>query len=348
MIGSLERKVEVIWYGASPLRWILLPFSWLFAALVATRRALYAAGILKCHRPGAAVVIVGNLTVGGTGKTPVTIWLTNELARRGFRPAIVSRGYRGNVGAKPVQATADSSPGDVGDEAILLAAYTGRHVFVHPDRAAAADAAVAAGADIVVADDGLQHYRLARDFEIAVIDGGRGIGNGHLLPAGPLREPPSRLDSVGAVLVHRRTDGDCGFQRRAGDRRSFDFRLQAGPACRLDGSEERHIREFAGRTVHAVAGIGHPESFFRMLEAAGIDVRRHPLPDHADIGPDDIAFGDELAVLMTSKDAVKCRWLDTRDCWEVPVDVVFDHDGGEALLELVVAAVATSARRSAP
>jgi len=336
--------IDTVWYGESPLRLMLMPLSWLFGALAALRRRLYDIGILPRYRPAAPVIVVGNLAVGGTGKTPVAIWLATALAGRGFHPAIVSRGYRGKVGAEPVVVSADSEPAMVGDEAILLATRSGCPVFVHPDRSAAAAAAVVAGADVIVTDDGLQHYRLRRDFEIAVVDGGRGVGNGRLLPAGPLREPVSRLQTVDAVLVHHDPSGDDGFLRRATDRRSFDFGLQPGQVARLDGSEQRHIRDFAGRPVHAVAGIGHPERFFRMLESHGIEVRRHALADHADIGPDDIAFADELPVLMTEKDAVKCRWLDTQKCWEVPVDVTFDGEGAEALLELIVAAVTAAGR----
>lgn len=335
MSRKTEQWVTRIWYGGSPIYRLLLPLSWLYALVVAIRRRLYGAAILKTSAVGVPVIVVGNISAGGTGKTPVTLWLAKSLRNRGFSPGIVSRGYGGNPGKQPRLATADSDPAVVGDEAILLAARSECPVVVHPDRVAAARAAVEAGADVVISDDGLQHYRLARDFEIAVVDGTRGIGNGALIPAGPLREPVSRLAEVDAVLVHRHADGDLAFLRRATDRHPLHFSLKPSVVARVDESQIRQIDEFAGTTVHAVAGIGHPERFFRLLESYAIKVYRHPLADHAEIGPSDIAFDDELPVLMTEKDAVKCRWLDTRKCWYVPVDLVFDGPGESRLLERI-------------
>ena len=180
--------------------------------------------------------------------------------------------------------------------------------------------------------------RMARDFEIAVIDGTRGIGNGALMPAGPLREPVSRLDEVDAVVVNRHADGDLEFLRRATDTRPLQFWLKPSVVARVDNSEVRQIDEFAGVTVHAIAGIGHPERFFQLLESYAIKVYRHPLADHAEIGPADITFDDDLPVLMTEKDAVKCRWLDTRKCWYVPVDLIFDGPGEGKLIERIISA----------
>lgn len=341
MNATKQNWVERVWYGDSPLYWLLLPLTGLFAVMAALRRFLYRRGLLKVTRVDAPVVVVGNIAVGGTGKTPVTIWLVRELQRRGQMPGIISRGYRGNVGPVPVQATEDSDIGTVGDEAIMLARQCECPVVVHPDRVAAAKKAIELGANILVADDGLQHYRLHRDVEIAVIDGSRGFGNGSLLPAGPLREPVSRLDEVDIVLVHRQPGDDEERQvlRRSSDPQPVDFWLKVVAVVRLDQSEVRDLNEFAGTTVHAVAGIGHPERFFRMLEGYRIKVYRHPLPDHADINPADISFGDQLNVLMTEKDAVKCRWLDTANCWYVPVGADVERRDADLLSNTIFARI---------
>ncbi len=339
MSRSTDNWVEKTWYGGSPVYWLLLPFTALFTLIVATRRFLYSNGILKTRPVKAPVIVVGNISAGGTGKTPVTIWLARELKRRGQVPGIISRGYRGNVGPKPVQAIADSDLGIVGDEAVLLASQSKCPVVVHPDRVAAAEKAIELGANIIISDDGLQHYRLARDFEIAVVDGDRRFGNGMMLPAGPLREPVSRLNETDKVLVHRDAGVTQDVMRRATDRRPSGFRLEVTAVSRLDASEVKHIDDFTGKTVHAVAGIGHPERFFRMLESHGIEVHRHPLPDHADIGSADITFDDGLDVLMTEKDAVKCRWMDTSGCWYVPVGVIFGGAEGVDLSALILGTV---------
>jgi tetraacyldisaccharide 4'-kinase len=187
---------------------------------------------------------------------------------------------------------------------------------------------------VIVADDGLQHFRLARDFEIVVIDGTRGFGNGKLLPAGPLREPTSRLKTVDEVLVQQYNDDKAEYLRRAADWHPAKFDLIATSISKLDDSNVMQIEMFAGKTVHAVAGIGNPERFFRLLESHGMKVIRHPLADHAEIMQGDLTFDDDLDVVMTEKDAVKCMsWLDTSHCWYVPVDINFRDSAGDALLE---------------
>lgn len=327
--------MEKSWYGKSSASQLLLPLSWLFKGVAATRRQMYKQGILRTCRTAVPVIVVGNITAGGTGKTPVTAWLVRELGRRGEKPAVVSRGYRGKPGPRPVQVHPKSDPGEVGDEAVLLAARSGCPIVVHPDRCAAAALAAELGASVIVADDGLQHYRLERAFEIALVDNARGFGNGRLLPAGPLREPVSRLRSVDAVLLHR-SAGDGVLPDLAGIR-PLPFNLRPSAAIRLDDSAERPLDAFAGRSVHAVAGIAHPERFFAMLESHGMSIHRHPLPDHADIEQEDISFGDDLDVLMTDKDAVKCHRLDTRNCWRVPVEVEFEETDAKALLDNIMA-----------
>jgi len=207
-------------------------------------------------------------------------------------------------------------------------------VVVHPDRVAATHKLIELGVDVVVADDGLQHLRLDRDFEIVVIDGTRGFGNGKLLPAGPLREPISRLKTVDEVLVQQYSDDSDDYLRRAADWHPAKFDLTATSISALDNSKVMQIEMFAGKTVHAVAGIGNPERFFRLLESHGIKVIRHPLADHAEIMQSDLTFDDDLDVVMTEKDAVKCMsWLDKSRCWYIPVDINFRDSAGDALLE---------------
>jgi len=314
-----DRFVERLWYSGS--RWYLplVPLSALFVLAAAARRIGYQRGWLTRHRLPVPVIVVGNISVGGTGKTPVTIWLARQLKERGFRPGIVSRGYGGMAGEMPVQANANSDPAVVGDEPILIAARSRCPVTVHPDRVAAARALLAMGVDVVIADDGLQHYRLERQFEIAVVDGARAFGNGHRLPAGPLREPPSRLATVDRVLVQQA--GREPLAAPAWPPRSTGFHLVPHELLSVDGSESLEFSRVRGRRVHAVAAIGNPERFFRMLETHGLEVQRHPFADHAMLRARDITYDDGLDIVMTEKDAVKCRAIASGRHWYVPVDV---------------------------
>jgi tetraacyldisaccharide 4'-kinase len=326
--------VQHLWYGKSRWRFILMPLSFVFSAVISMRHALYRNGFRKSLRIPVPVVVVGNISVGGTGKTPITIWLAQELSVRGHHPGIVSRGYGGRVGPIPVKATAESNPDQVGDEAVLMAARSQCLVFVHPDRVAAARAAVDAGADIIIADDGLQHYRLARDFEIAVIDGIRGTGNGMMLPAGPLREPLQRLLTVDRVLVQTEgQDVDVPYLRRASDRRSSAFLLMPKQMRQLNGKLSLPLGEFSGKSVHAVAAIGNPRRFFRMLESHGMQVIPHAYRDHLKLSAKHLEFGDTLPIVMTEKDAVKCGGLSVSNCWYVQVTVTFPNAGRSNWLE---------------
>lgn len=333
---SGDSLIQKIWYGGSLLRLPLLPLAWIYSVVIACRRFLYSSGLLRTQQLPVPVLIIGNITVGGTGKTPLTIWLAQQLAARGHQPGIVSRGYGGRVGATPLQVTADSDPAVVGDEAVMMAIRSECPVVVHPDRVAAAKLAIELGATVIVSDDGLQHYRLGRDFEIAVVDGTRQYGNRWLLPAGPLREPLSRLNTIDLILVQDETELGSGPLHRSSGPPQTDFRLVASAFCSLDDADIRNCADFSGTKVHALAGIGNPERFFRLLEAYDIDVIRHPYPDHADITPDEVEFDDDLDVVMTEKDAVKCRWLDTSNCWYVPVDVAFnDADAVEVIKRIL-------------
>ena len=303
-------RLDHYWNSVNGVSLLLLPLSLIFALVAALRRLGYRTGLLRVRRFPVAVLVVGNITVGGTGKTPLVIWLADYLRHHGWRPGIVSRGYGGKAQHWPQQVRADSDPASVGDEAVMLAATTGCPMCVGPDRPAAVEALLAhTDVNIVISDDGMQHYALARDLEIAVIDGERGLGNGFLLPAGPLREPKSRLDRVDLVVVN----GDCGEDE-------FSIKLFQPSLRPLVGNGAAPITQYTGRAVHAVAGIGNPQRFFRLLARHGIEVKPHPFPDHHPFSAEDLNFDDDLPVLMTEKDAVKCRRLDCRDCWVVHVD----------------------------
>ena len=316
-----QQRINALWYGDGRGSWLLAPLSWIFRGLIEIRRWCYRLKLIRAHRVAAPVVVVGNLTAGGAGKTPVTIWLVGELGRRGIRAGVVSRGYRGSVGKLPLAVFADSDPRQVGDEPVLVARRCGCPVVVHPDRAAAAEVLLQRGdVDVVIADDGLQHYALARDYEILIVDGERGFGNGRLLPGGPLREPPSRAKRVNRILIN---GGDANREPLiSSPAPRHRFHLAGDTAVKADGSQVLPLTEFAGRRVHAVAGMGNPQRFFDMLEGFGIVVEGHPLADHAAASALRPSFLDRDPVLMTEKDVVKWSASAADDVWYVPVDVV--------------------------
>lgn len=321
---KLEAILNRIWYGKSYAYVLLLPLSVLFATVAALRRYLYRHGVLSSYKLSVPVVVIGNITLGGGGKTPVTLWLAKALKDKGLRPAIISRGYGGSGKDVTIKVTAKSDPGIVGDEPLVLASRSDCPVYVNPDRVTAANVAIDDGADIIISDDGLQHYRLKRDAEIVVIDGSRGLGNGHLLPAGPLREPESRLASVDRIMVQGEVDGTQSlYGNRTEDAGITQFSLAGETLLRISDGVCRGLSEFAGKSVHAVAGIANPERFFRQLECHGINVIRHPLADHASITSEDVNFDDELDVVVTEKDAVKCSNFAHDHLWCQPVHVAF-------------------------
>jgi tetraacyldisaccharide 4'-kinase len=328
MATSTAEVFNSVWYGNSPLRFVLWPLSQIYLALARLRRLAYARGWLTAVETGVPVIVVGNVSVGGTGKTPFVIWLAAELKQRGRRVGIVTRGYRGKGREWPRAVTADSDPDEVGDEPVLLARRTGCPVVAGPDRVACVESLLAAArVDVVLSDDGLQHYRLARRFEIAVVDGVRGMGNGLCLPAGPLREPSARLNDVDAIVVNGGSWGHAGvFRAEAVVTRVYNLK---------DGSP-RTLDSFRNDRVHAVAGIGNPQRFFDLLRDADLDVIAHPLEDHAAIGPGELTFDEPGAVLITEKDAVKCERLDVEGVWCVVVDLRFDADSTARLMRLVL------------
>lgn len=333
---SVHSWLNRIWYDRAAPPWWLLPLSLTYGAVAGSRRYLYAKGLRKSTEVSMPVVVVGNLSAGGTGKTPLVCWLVARLTDLGFKPGVVTRGYGGSSGGVRLIDSSDD-PNVVGDESILLARRTGAPVAIGRDRPAASQLLVNAGCDVVVSDDGLQHYALARDCEIVVIDGDRRFGNGWLLPAGPLRETPARLAAADAIVVN----GGRALLDGA-----FSMRLEAKSALNLIGGTVRALDEFAGCSVHAIAGIGNPERFFNMLRAHGIEVAGHPLADHAHLQAADICFADQRPVLMTEKDAVKCQGIAGPHHWYVPVTASFDRGESNALLDIVTEAMAKRAARA--
>src|SRR5882724_226292 len=333
----MERWLTQLWYRESAGPSLLQPLAWLYAAVSWLRRYAYTRGWLEAQRAGKPVIVVGNLTVGGTGKTPLVVWLAEHLSASGLKVGIVSRGY-GRSKRAPEVVHAESDWRAVGDEPFLLRQLTGCDTVVAQDRVAGAQALVALGADVVIADDGLQHLRLARDCEIVMVDGARGFGNGRLLPAGPLREPVSRIRQAGVVVVNGVPEHASLL---AGEGRlapaTLQMSLHGGEAYRLDGrSGPQSLEHFSGKRVHAVAGIGNPGRFFRDLRAHGIDVIGHPFADHHPFVAADLTFDDDLPVLMTQKDAVRCRSLANARLWYVPVVARFGDAAGRELLQRVI------------
>ena len=339
----MEQRLTKLWYRDPAGLSLLQPLSWLYAAAIRLRRNAYARRWLTAQHVGKPVIVVGNLTVGGTGKTPLVIWLARHLTERGLRVGIVSRGYGSEAGVAPRLVNETSNWHDVGDEPLLLYRGTRCATLIGRDRVAAARALVARGVDVVVADDGLQHLRLARDCDIVVIDGTRGFGNGRMLPAGPLREPISRVEDADVIVINGVAEHSSlrrvGSSIEAGpiEARALQMTLLPGDAVRLDGRERpRSLEEFRGSPVHAVAGIGNPARFFRDLRSRGLDVMEHAFPDHHAFALHDLSFGDALPVLMTEKDAVKCASFADPRLWSVPTTATFSEAQARELLDHVM------------
>lgn len=309
------------WYQGGSGYLLLLPLAGVYWLLIGLRRILYFCGILKPQSVGVPVIVVGNITAGGTGKTPVSVWLATSLRERGFNPGIVSRGYGGSKSNSPMRVDPASDPAIVGDEPVLLAKRSACPVAVDSNRVRAAQMLIDDGVDLIIADDGLQHRRLARSYEICVIDGTRWLGNRFVLPAGPLRETSRRLSSVDQILVNGKLREHA---ETTTEQNAIEFGLVATEVCRLNASLTRPIERFANTTVHAVAAIGNPARFFAMLRGHGLQVIEHAFPDHAVIDPASLAFNDDFAILMTEKDAVKIGTRANDRLWYVPVELTMD------------------------
>lgn len=334
---KLSQSFIKLWYQKklNPLLWPLVPFSLVWNLASRLRRSLYAQGIFKKHRFKIPIVVVGNLTIGGTGKTPLVIHLAKLLKQHGFHPGIVSRGYRAlnsnsqSSSGSPVFVNANSDPNQVGDEPVLLAKRLFCPIVVDPKRIRAVQSILDAGqVDVIISDDGLQHYAMDRDVEIIVIDGKRRFGNEWCLPAGPLREPVSRLKKANFLIVNTPENYNHDDE--------YDMELR--PRLVYNGknlSEQKTLLSFHGQKVHAVAGIGHPDRFFDMLNNYGIETISHPFPDHHTFKPEDIEFQDEYPVLMTEKDAVKCFGFMQPHHWVLSIDALVNPLFDAKLLNLL-------------
>ena len=322
-MSKTQDRTPAYWYGDAAAPWHARVLAALYGAAIALRRKLFHKGLLRSHELAVPVVVVGNVSVGGTGKTPLTIAVVRRLREAGWKPGVASRGYGRSDEGAAAWVSADTSPAQGGDEPVLIARRAGVPVRVDRDRSAAGRELIAAGCDVIVCDDGLQHYRLRRDVEIEVLDGHRRYGNGQLLPAGPLREPPERASECDFRVVN---GGDASFGE-------WSMRLRADCAVPMRGGRSRPLASFGGHRVHAVAGIGNPQRFFEMLRSLGIGVVPHAFPDHHVYTAADFEFGSELPVLMTEKDAVKCAAFANEWHYSVPVAAELPEAFWVALLE---------------
>ena len=321
--------INKLWYQNHPLSYLLYPLGWLFRFVVAVRRLAYLGGLLPVQNVPVPVIVVGNVTVGGTGKTPLIIWLGEFLQAKGMKPGFISRGYGGKSKKWPQQVRPDSNPLLVGDEAVLIAQRTGCPVAVSPNRyVAACELLEYTDCDILLCDDGLQHLSLFRNIEIAVVDGDRRFGNGQCLPAGPLRESIKQLDKVDMVVANSRAGKN-------------EFLMEYVPVeivSLLDTAEKLDAETLRGMDVHAVAGIGNPQRFFSYLRSLGARVILHEFPDHHDYSAADLEFDDDFPIIMTEKDAVKCRNFAIKNSWYVKIEVKmqqnFEHRLNILLKEL--------------
>ena len=319
-------KIENHWYRITALHLVLLPISWLFGALAALRRALFRTGIFSRTQLDVPVIIVGNISVGGTGKTPLTLILAAQLIAHGKQPLIISRGHGGSA-QQPQAVTLSSTAAQVGDEPLLMAQRNLCPVWIGKNRVATALAALAAHpeCDVLLCDDGLQHYRLQRDVEIVVVDAARQFGNQFLLPAGPLREPVARLKSVDAIVYNGGIKADSAKQ--------FSMRLQGDIFYNLlTPSRTATALELQGLRCHAIAGIGNPSRYFAALKKLGLSCTNHAFADHHAYTAAELNYADCDALLLTEKDAVKCAPFADARYWVLRVEAQISP----ALIELIL------------
>ena len=322
----LERWVNKFWYEDYYLASWLSPFSYLYIDIVRFRRFLYRQGFIKSQRFPVPVIIVGNITVGGTGKTPLVIWLAQQLQQAGFKPGIVSRGYGGNSDHYPLMVDKNTLTQQAGDEAVLIANKTACPVAVSPLRTDAVQLLLETkNCDIILADDGLQHYALQRDIEMVVIDGKRRFGNNFFLPCGPLREPQERIREVDFVVINGGQPQD----------EEVLMTFTASIAVNLVTNEQRKLTEFNSQNCHAIAAIGHPQRFFDMLATFGLKTENHIFADHHIFKKPHLNFKDNLAVLMTEKDAVKYHEFASEQHWAVPIQPQLPPSFFNQLLTLI-------------
>lgn len=311
----MQNWLERHWYSDKVGFWpvfFVLP-DLILSLLVTLRRFLYKVGVIPSWRCPVPVIIVGNVTVGGTGKTPLVIWLAEQLKAKGYSPGIISRGYGGSA-EEVTEVFKDANPSFVGDEPLLMSMRTSCPVWIGKKRPAVVRALLKANpqCDVIISDDGLQHYALKRDFEIVVVDGVRHYGNGAMLPFGPMREPLWRVLDADAVVVN---GGDADFW--SGEHL---MRLHGGDFYSLsDAGKTSSAKDFEGKKIHAFAGIGHPARFFNHLRQLELEVVEHPFPDHHAYSPVDLQIEGAEVILMTEKDAVKCLKFPQKNIWVLPV-----------------------------
>lgn len=324
---------EKRWAGYTLWHILLIPLSWLFAVLSFARRYLYRVRWLKSYRLAVPVIVVGNINVGGTGKTPLVIWLAEQLTLAGYKPGIISRGYGGS--AKQVaQVLPSSDPAIAGDEAVLIATRTTCPVFVSKNRVAAAESLLAnfPECNVIISDDGLQHYRMQRDIEIVVYDAVKGFGNGALLPAGPLREPIGRLNTVDVVVSNGKSDPPKSFESPKASE-SIEMQLESGIFYNLLAEHQKaDAQAFSNKKVVAIAGIGNPARFFTALKNLGLQFEDRAYPDHYAYKAEDFRSIDADIIVMTEKDAVKCRAFAQPNYWVLPVTAVIKNGLMPAIL----------------
>ncbi|RMQ42545.1 Tetraacyldisaccharide 4'-kinase [Pseudomonas cichorii] len=312
---ALTDRLLAAWYNGHPALALLRPLESLYRRVVNGKRQRFLEGEGDIYRAPVPVVVVGNITVGGTGKTPLILWMIEHCRSRGLRVGVVSRGYGAKPPSLPWRVMPDQTADEAGDEPLQIVQRCGVPLMIDPDRSRAVRALLAAEPlDLILSDDGLQHYRLARDIELVLIDAARGLGNRRCLPAGPLREPVERLNSVDALLyngsIEDRDDG-------------YGFVLKPSALVNLRSGERQPVDYFpAGQALHAVAGIGNPQRFFKTLEGLHWRPVEHAFADHARYSAEALTFTPSLPLVMTEKDAVKCRSFAADDWWYLAVDAL--------------------------
>ena len=309
----VKEFIENIWYSKHPFGIVLLPLSWIYSLIVVVRRLCYRSGLIAVNQVSVPVIIVGNISVGGTGKTPLVIWLAEYFKKKGFKPGIISRGYGGKFAGKTQQVRADSNPSLVGDEPVLIAKRTNCSVAIAVKKSRAAEELIEyCDCNLIICDDGMQHYSLNRDIEIAVIDGQRRFGNQRCLPAGPLREPISRLKTVDLVV-----------SKYIAGRHQYKMEYIYGDLVSLiDPDHTISISSLKGASVHVISGIGNPDKYHSYLRNNKLHIICHEFSDHYPYKKKDVVFEDDFPVVMTEKDAVKCIDYATKDYWYLPIIAV--------------------------
>ncbi len=338
--SKLQQWLENIWYNNGSGKFLLMPLTAVYCAINRLHRFKHRNNKTKLPCP---VIVVGNITVGGTGKTPLTIYIVNLLKEAGYKPAIITRGYGGQARSWPQSVKAQSDPKMVGDEAVLMASKTQVPVYTGADRLESIKALTKQhDCDVIISDDGMQHYKLPRDIQIAVLDGARMLGNGWCLPAGPLRERKKRLSTCEMIVVN----GEIASKRKT-DLHATDFftmHLKGHTLTNLVTDEKKNLEDFSKsngfQAIHAVTGIGNPQRFFNALkEQGGLQLITHSFPDHHDFIETDLQFDDDLPVIMTEKDAVKCQRFSNSfakdSFWSLPVTAELDNSFKKALLSLL-------------